>query len=107
MNYIVNYLHDAGKSVVCLCTVVSCEAYSFMDFCQKKMSHKKKCHKKKKKERKKRTKKRKKTTVTPRWIDISGPSPAKFLSKSSMYYVTMILHNPVNMLNVVSTNTFS
>ena len=56
MNYIVNYLHDAGKSVVCLCTVVSCEAYIFMDFCQKKMSHKKKMSQKKKRKKKKNEK---------------------------------------------------
>ena len=54
--------------------------------------------KKKKKERKK---------VTPGWTDISGPGPVSFLSRSSMYYITLTLHNPINLLNVVSTNSFS
>ena len=56
MNYIVNYLHDAGKSIVCLCTVVSCKAYSFMDFCQKKCHTKKNVTKKKERKKKKNEK---------------------------------------------------
>ena len=34
--------------------------------------------------------------VTPRWIDISGTEPARFLSRSSMYYIMLTLHNPIN-----------
>ena len=45
--------------------------------------------------------------VTPGWTDISGPGPVSFLSRSSMYYITLTLHNPTNLLNVVSTNSFS
>ena len=67
--------------------VVSCKACSFTVFCQKK------CHKKKKRK--------------PRWTDISGPGPVSFLSRSSMYYITLTLHNPIGLLNVVITNSFS
>ena len=56
--------------------------------------------------RKNVTKKDKKR-VTPGWTDISGPGPVSFLSRSSMYYITLTLHNPTNLLNVVSTNSFS
>ena len=45
--------------------------------------------------------------VTPGWSDISGPGPASFLSRSSMYYMMLTLHNPVNPLNVVGTNSLS
>ena len=62
MNYIVNLLHDGGKSV-CLCRVLFCKACSFTVFCQKK------CNKKKEKKRKK---------VTPGWNDISGPGSVSF-----------------------------
>ena len=55
----------------------------------------------------KNVKKKKKDRMTPGWTDISGPGPVSFLSRSSMYYITLTLHNPVNLLNVVSTNSFS
>ena len=45
--------------------------------------------------------------VTPGWTDISGPGPVSFLSRSSMYYITLTLHNPINLLSVVNTNSFS
>ena len=48
-----------------------------------------------------------KKRVTPAWTDISGPGPVSFLSRSSMYYIMLTLHNPINPLNVVSTNSFS
>ena len=51
-------------------------------------------------------KKKKTKRVTPGWTDISGPGPVSFLSRSSMYYSTLTLHNPINPLNVVSTNSF-
>ena len=54
---------------------------------------------------KKKEKKRKK--VTPGWTDISGPGPVSFLSRSSMYYIMLTLHNPLSLLNVVSRNSFS
>ena len=66
-------------------------------FLSEKMSQKKK--KKKKKKDKKR--------VPPGWSDISGPGPVSFLSRSSMYYITLTLRNPIKLLNVVSTNSFS
>ena len=56
--------------------------------------------------RKNVTKKDKKR-VTPGWTDISGPVLVSFLSRSSMYYITLTLHNPINLLNVVNTNSFS
>ena len=52
------------------------------------------------------TKKGKKR-VTPGWTDVLGPVLVSFLSRSSMYYITLTLHNPINLLNVVSTNSFS
>ena len=66
-----------------------CKACSFTVFCQKK------CHKKKKKK------------VTPGWTDISDPGPVSFLSRSSMYYITLTLQNPIKPLNIFSTNSFS
>ena len=49
-------------------------------------------------------KKRKdKKRVTPGWTDISGPGPVSFLSRSSMYYITLTLHNPIKPMNVVNT----
>ena len=48
-----------------------------------------------------------KNRVTPEWTDISGPSPVSFLSRSSMYCIMLTLHNSINLLNVVSTNSFS
>ena len=65
-----------------------CKACSFTVFCQKK------CHKKKKKK------------VTPGWTDISDPGPVSFLSRSSMYYITLTLQNPIKPLNIFSTNSF-
>ena len=58
--------------------------------------------------RKNVTKKKKgRMRVTPGWTDISGPGPVSFLSRSSMYCITLTLHNPINLLNVVCTNSFS
>ena len=59
--------------------------------------------------RKNETKKNKKERkrVTPGWTDISGPVHVSFLSRSCMYYIMLILHNPINPLNVVSRNSFS
>ena len=51
--------------------------------------------------------KKNKEGVTPGWTDISGPGPNSFLSRRSMHYITLTLHNPINLLNVVSTNSFS
>ena len=45
--------------------------------------------------------------VAPGWTDISGPGPVSFLLRSSIYYIMLTLHNPVNPLTVVSTNSFS
>ena len=45
--------------------------------------------------------------VAPGWTDISGPVPGSFLSRSSMYYIMLTLHNPISPLNAVSTNSFS
>ena len=45
--------------------------------------------------------------VTSGWTDFSGPGPVSFLSRISMYYITLTLHSPINLLNVVSTNNFS
>ena len=56
--------------------------------------------------RKNVTKKRK-DGVTPAQTDISVPGPVSFLTRCSMYYITLTLHNTLNLLNVVSTNSFS
>ena len=45
--------------------------------------------------------------MIPGWTDMSGPGPISFLSRSSIYYIMLTLHNPINLLNVVSTNSFS
>ena len=55
----------------------------------------------------KMSQKKGKKRVTPEWTDISSLGPVSFLSRSSMYYITLTLHNPINLLNVVSTNSFS
>ena len=55
---------------------------------------------------KKNRKERKKESDTG-WTDISGPGPISFLSRSSMYYITLTLPNPIKLLNVVITNIFS
>ena len=52
-------------------------------------------------------KKKKKKKVTPGWTDISGPGSVSFLSRSSMYYIMLTLHNSIKPLNIVSTNSFS
>ena len=58
--------------------------------------------------RKNVTKKNKdKKRVTPGWSDNSGPGPVSFLSRSSMDYITLTLNNPIKLLIVVSTNSFS
>ena len=44
--------------------------------------------------------------VTSGWTDISDLGPVSFLSRSSMYYIKLTLHNPIKLLNVVSTNSF-
>ena len=84
--------------------VVSCKACSFTVFCLKKFhthiyihiyTHT-------------RTHTKNIKRVTPEWTDIlDGPGLISFLSESSMYYITQTLHNPINLLNVVSTNSFS
>ena len=51
--------------------------------------------------KKKEEKKQKK--VTPGWTDISGPDPVSFLSRSSMYYIMLTLHNSIKLPNIVST----
>ena len=56
---------------------------------------------------KKERKEKKRTKVTPGWNDISGPGPVSFLSRNSMYYIMLTLHNPIKPLNIVSTNSFS
>ena len=61
--------------------------------------------KKRKKERKNEKKQTKR--VTPGWTDISSPCPVSFLSRSSMYYIMLTLHNLIKPLNTVSTNNFS
>ena len=57
--------------------------------------------------RKNIAKKKDKKRVAPGWTDISGPDPVNFLSRSSMYYITLTLHNLANLLKLVSTNNFS
>ena len=57
--------------------------------------------------RKNVTKKKERKKVTPGWTDISDPGPVSFLSRSSMYYIMLTLHNPIKPLNIVSTNSFS
>ena len=56
---------------------------------------------------KKERKEKKRKKVTPGWSDISGPGPVSFLSRNSMYYIMLTLHNPIKPLNIVSTNSFS
>ena len=51
----------------------------------------------------KMSQKKDKKRVTPGWNKISGPGPVSFLSRNSMYYITLTLHNPMNLLNAVST----
>ena len=53
------------------------------------------------------SRKKDKKRVTLGWTDISGPGPVSFLFRSSLYYITPTLDNPINLLNVVSTNSFS
>ena len=52
-------------------------------------------------QKKRKEKERKKET--PGWTDISGPAPVSFLSRSSMYYIMLTLHNPIKPLNIVRT----
>ena len=56
---------------------------------------------------KNRKKERKKESNN--WIDcdISGPGNVSFLSGSSIDYSMLILHVPINLLNVISANSFS
>ena len=70
------------------------------------MSQKKKKEKKRKERKNEKEKEKKRKRVTPRWADISGPCPASFLSRDSMYYIMLSPHNPMKPLNVVSTNSF-
>ena len=51
--------------------------------------------------------KKDKMRVAPGWTDISDPGPVSVLSRSSMNYIKLTLHNPINLLNVVITNSFS
>ena len=51
--------------------------------------------------------KKDKKRVAPGWTDISDPGPVSVLSRSSMNYIKLTLHNPINLLNVVITNSFS
>ena len=53
----------------------------------------------------KKKKKKDRKRVTPGRTDISDP--VSFLSRSSMYYIMQTLHNLINPLNIVSTNSFS
>ena len=69
--------------------------HAALRFSVRKMSHTKK-------EKNKCKKKEKKESDT-----ISGPGPVSFLSRSSMYYIMLTLHNPIKPLNIVSTNSFS
>ena len=62
---------------------------------------------KKQKQKKTQNKKKNRKRVTPGWTDISGPGPVSFLSRSSMYYIMLTLHNSIKPLNIVSTNSFS
>ena len=57
--------------------------------------------------RKNATHKKHRKSVTPGWTDISGLGLVSFLSRSSMHYIMLTLHNSINLLNVVSTNSFS
>ena len=41
--------------------------------------------------------------MTPGSTEFSGPGAISFLSGSSMYYITLTLHNTINLLNVVIT----
>ena len=75
------------------------KACSFTVFCQKK------CHTYKKKTQRKERKKG--VNAMNGKNDTSGPGSLSFLSKSSMYYITLTLHNPINQVNIISTNSFS
>ena len=58
--------------------------------------------------KKQQQKKGKKSDTWMDWyLRISGPGPVSFLSRSSMYYTMLTLHNPINPLSVVSTDSFS
>ena len=46
-------------------------------------------------------------SMTLGWTDISSPGPISFLSRSSMYCITLALQNLINLLNAVTTNSFS
>ena len=83
---LINYIMEENLFV----NVVSCKARSFTGFFQK--IH----HGKKDKKR-----------VKPGWTDISGPGPVSFSSRSSLHYIMLTLHNLINLLNVVRTNSFS
>ena len=69
--------------------------HAALRFSVRKMSHTKK--------EKNKCKKKKRKKVTPGWTDISGPGPVSFLSRSSMYYITLTLHNPIKPLNILRT----
>ena len=59
--------------------------------------------------RKNVTKKNKrKKNESDTWMDWHlGSRSCQFLSRSSMYYIMLTLHNPIKPLNIVSTNSFS
>ena len=87
---LINYMMEENLFFYAECSSVKHVASRF--------SVRKKCHKKKKKKKEKKRKKE-----TPRWTDISGPGPVNCLSRSSMYYIMLTLHNPIKPLNIVST----
>ena len=93
-----NFFHSQVKTYKSSCKLLTMSRVS----CGDELFIKWLISKKKKKERKKR-----KERVTPGWTDISGPGSVNFLSRSSMCYITLTLHNPINLLNVASTNSFS
>ena len=47
----------------------------------------------------------KKKKVTPGWTDISGPGSVSFLSRSSMYYIMLTLHNSIKPLKTIFLGT--
>ena len=57
--------------------------------------------------RKNATHKKCRKSMTPGCTHISGLGLVSFLSRSSMYSIMLTLHNSINPLNVVSTNSFA
>ena len=94
---LINYMMEENLFVYVECSSVKHVA---LRFSVRKMSQKK-SKKKKTKEKKERKK------VTPGWTDISGLGSVSFLSRSSMCYIMLTLHNSIKPPNIVSTNSFS